>query len=453
MKDLTKGNEAKLIFNFALPMVLGNLFQQLYNVIDSIIVGRFLGDQALAAVGASFPIFYTLIAFVIGIGSGATIVISQYFGAKKMHEVKQAITTIYIFLVFASFVTMFVGIFYNEEIFRLLNVAEDVLPQSVEYFTIYMTGMIAFFGFNGTTSILRGLGDSRTPLRFLIFATITNIILDILFVVVFKWGIKAVAFATVLSQFIAFGRAIYYLQKQQHIISFDLRKWVFSTKIFRQNIKIGLPTAFQQSFVALGIMALIRIVNNFDSDVLAAFTAAGRIDSLAALPALNLASALSAFVGQNLGANKIDRIKKGVRASLFMAWSISFLVMVIAYLFSDNLMRLFTESENVIMHGKNYLVIVSSFYLIFSTMFILHGVLRGAGATLIPMFISLFSLWLIRIPLAVVFSKHFGVNGIWWAIPAGWSAGMLGSLIYYLSGKWKNKGIIKQPQQASESGT
>ncbi len=446
MRDLTKGNEAKLIFQFALPMVLGNLFQQLYNVIDSIIVGRFLGDEALAAVGASFPIFYTLIAFVIGIGSGATIVISQYFGAKKMHEVKQAITTIYIFLACASVVTMFIGILFGEDIFRLLNVGDDVLPQSVEYFTVYMTGMIAFFGFNGTTSILRGLGDSKTPLQFLIFATVLNIILDVLFVVVFQWGIKGVAFATVISQFVAFGRAIFYLQKKQHIISFNLKKWVFNSKIFKQNIKIGLPTAFQQSFVALGIMALIRIVNNFDSDVLAAFTAAGRIDSLAALPALNLASALSAFVGQNLGANKIDRIKKGVWASLFMAWSISFLVMVIAYLFSEDLMSLFSKSESVINHGKNYLIIVSSFYLIFSTMFIMHGVLRGAGATLIPMFISLFSLWLIRIPLAIVFSKHFGVNGIWWAIPAGWCFGMIGSLIYYLSGRWKNKGVVQYPQ-------
>ncbi len=442
MKDLTIGNEAKLIFNFALPMVLGNLFQQLYNVVDSIIVGRFLGDEALAAVGASFPIFYTLIAFVIGIGSGATIVISQYFGAKKMEKVKRAITTIFIFLIFASFITMFVGIFFSEKIFKLLNVGEDVLPQSIEYFTMYMTGMVAFFGFNGTSSILRGLGDSKTPLRFLIFATLLNIVLDILFVVVFKWGIKAVAMATVISQFVAFGRAIIYLQKKQHIISFNLRKWVFDSSIFKQNIRIGLPTAFQQTFVAFGIMALIRIVNNFDSDVLAAFTAAGRIDSLAALPALNLASALSAFVGQNLGANKIERIKKGLWASLFMAWSISFVVMAAAYLFAENLMMMFSKSPSVIEYGRNYLVIVSSFYMVFSTMFILHGVLRGAGATLIPMFISLMSLWIIRIPLAVIFSRHMGVNGIWWAIPAGWTAGMLGSLIYYLSGKWKNKGVI-----------
>jgi len=450
MKDLTVGNEAKLIFKFALPMVLGNLFQQLYNVVDSVIVGRFLGDDALAAVGASFPLFYALIAFVIGIGSGATIVISQYFGAKKMDKVKRAITTIFIFLFFASFVIMFLGIYFSDDIFRLLNVDEKVLPFSISYFRVYMIGMVAFFGFNGTTSVLRGLGDSKTPLKFLVFSTVLNIVLDILFVVVFKWGIKGVAFATVVAQFIAFGQAIYYLQKKKHIISFNFRKWVFDKSIFQQNIRIGLPTAFQQTFVAIGIMALIRIVNNFDYEVLTAFTAAGRIDSLAALPALNLASALSAFVGQNLGANKIERIRKGMRATLFMAWSISFVVMAAAYLFGDHLMRLFSENEVVIEHGKNYLVIVSSFYLVFSTMFILHGVLRGAGATLIPMFISLFSLWIIRIPLAVVFSKHFGVNGIWWAIPAGWTVGMVGSLIYYLSGKWKDKGVIKYPKDEEE---
>ncbi len=444
MKDLTVGNEAKLIFNFAVPMVLGNLFQQLYSVVDRIIVGRFIDDSALAAVGASFPIFYMLISFMIGIGSGATIVISQYFGAKETEKVRRTITTIFTFMFFASLLIMFIGIYFSREIFELLNVGEDVLPQSVEYFTIYMTGMIAFFGFNGTSSILRGLGDSRTPLRFLIFATILNIVLDILFVVVFGWGIRAAAFATVLSQFVAFGRAIYYLEKQKHIISFKLKHWVFDWELFKQSLRIGLPTGFQQTFVALGLMALIRIVNNFDSSVLAAYTAAGQIDSLAALPALNLASALSAFVGQNLGANKLERIKKGFRATLLMAWSISFIVMVSAYLFSHELMGLFSGSEDVIEHGSSYLVIVSSFYLVFSTMFIIHGVLRGAGATLIPMFITLMSLWIIRIPLAVLFSKMMGVEGIWWAIPAGWTAGMVGSLIYYLSGKWKGKGVIKK---------
>lgn len=425
-------------------MVLGNLFQQLYSVVDRIIVGRFISDEALAAIGASFPIFYMLISFVIGIGSGATIVISQYYGAKENEKVKRTISTVFIFLFVASLVIMFIGIYFSREIFELLNVGEDVLPHSIAYFRVYMTGMIAFFGFNGLSSILRGLGDSKTPLRFLIFATILNIILDILFVVVFGWGIEAAAWATVISQFAAFGGAIWYIERKQHIISFKIRQWVFDWELFKQSLRIGLPTGFQQTFVALGMMALIRIVNNFDSSVLAAYTAAGQIDALASLPALNLASALSAFVGQNLGANKTERIRKGLWATLYMSWSISFVVMVTAYFFGDHLMALFSSSDDVIHHGSNYLIIVSSFYLVFSTMFVLHGVLRGAGATLIPMFITLLSLWIIRIPLAVFFSEHFGVNGIWWSIPVGWAVGMIGSLIYYLSGKWKGKGVIKR---------
>ncbi len=444
MKDLTIGNEAKLIFNFALPMVLGNLFQQLYSVVDRIIVGRFISYEALAAIGASFPIFYMLISFVIGIGSGATIVISQYYGAKETEKVRRTISTVFIFLFFASLIIMFIGIYFSREIFEMLNVGEDVLPHSIAYFRVYMTGMIAFFGFNGLSSILRGLGDSKTPLRFLIFATILNIVLDILFVVVFGWGIEAAAWATVISQFAAFGGAIWYIERRQHIISFKIRQWVFDWELFKQSLRIGLPTGFQQTFVALGMMALIRIVNNFDSSVLAAYTAAGQIDALASLPALNLASALSAFVGQNLGANKTERIRKGLWATLYMSWSISFVVMLAAYLFGDHLMALFSSSEEVIRHGSNYLIIVSSFYLVFSTMFVLHGVLRGAGATLIPMYITLLSLWIIRIPLAVFFSEHFGVNGIWWSIPVGWAVGMIGSLIYYLSGKWKGKGVIKR---------
>lgn len=444
MKDLTVGNEAKLIFSFALPMVLGNLFQQLFSVVDRIIVGRFISDEALAAIGASFPIFYMLISFMIGIGSGATIVISQYYGAKETEKVTRTISTVFIFLFFASLVVMFIGIYFSREIFELLNVGEDVLPHSIAYFRVYMMGMIAFFGFNGISSILRGLGDSKTPLRFLIFATVLNIILDILFVVVFGWGIEAAAWATVISQFAAFGGAIWYIERRQHVISFKIKQWVFDWELFKQSLRIGLPTGFQQTFVALGMMALIRIVNNFDSSVLAAYTAAGQIDALASLPALNLASALSAFVGQNLGANKTERIRKGLWATLYMSWSISFVVMIIAYLFGDHLMALFSGSEDVIRHGSNYLIIVSSFYLVFSTMFVLHGVLRGAGATLIPMFITLLSLWIIRIPLAVFFSEHFGVNGIWWSIPAGWATGMIGSLIYYLSGKWKGKGVIKR---------
>ncbi|MBS2211463.1 MATE family efflux transporter [Carboxylicivirga mesophila] len=444
MKDLTIGNEAKLIFKFALPMVFGNLLQQLYHLVDSIIVGNYLGKEALAALGASSPIFYALIAFVIGIGSGATIIISQYFGAKNLDKVKRAIDTTYIFLFVASIIITSIGIFFSEEIFRLLHVEEKVIPLATEYFNVFMIGMIAFFGFSGTSSILRGLGDSMTPLYFMVIATFVNIALDIIFIVVFNWGISGVAYATVIAQAGAFISGAIYLNKKHQIISFNVFKFRFDKELFLQSIRIGLPTGFQQTFVALGIMALIRIVNNFDTDVLAAFSVASRIDALAAMPALNLASALSAFVGQNLGAQRVDRIKKGLRATLFMAWGMSLIVMLSVIFFGEHMMSAFTKDQSVIDHGANYLVIVSSFYMIFSTMFVMHGVLRGAGDTLIPMFITLFSLWVIRIPFALVLSKHFGVNGIWWAIPIGWSMGLIGSLFYYLSGRWKYKGVVRQ---------
>lgn len=448
MRDLTNGNEAKLIFKFAVPMVIGNVFLQLYNIVDNIIVGQFLGKEALAAVGASFPIFYTLIAFIIGIGSGATVVISQYFGARNYQMVKKAISTIYIFMFMAGIVLTIVGISFSHQIFLLLGLGTDVIPQAVEYFDIYMLGMIGFFGFNGTSSVLRGLGDSKTPMFLMGISTIVNIVLDLVFILIFKWGIAGAAWATIIAQGGAFVGAIFYLNRQEHLIHFSLDRLIFNKKVFWQSLRIGLPTGFQQTFVALGMMALIRIINNFDTTTLAAFTAASRIDALASMPSITLASALSAFVGQNLGAGQAERVKKGVQAALKMAWIISLSVMAIVFLFSEHLILLFNKDPDVVQQGREYLIIVSSFYIIFSSMFILHGVLRGAGATLIPMFITLISLWLIRIPFAWFLSSKFGVKGIWWSIPSGWILGLIISWIYYKSGRWKKRVRIQKEEEA-----
>jgi len=447
MKDLTHGPEGRLIFRFAVPLVIGNLFQQLYNVVDSIIVGKVLGDQALAAVGASFPIFYTLIAFVIGIGSGATVVISQYFGAKDYKQVKKAIGTIYIFVFFASIVLSLTGIIFSREIFTLLHVGEDVMPEAISYFTIYMSGLLIFFGFNSTASILRGMGDSKTPLIFFTISTITNIGFDLLFIMVFGWGIEGAAIATIVAQGGAFITAIIFLNRREHLIHFSWKSMNFDWKIFRQSTRIGLPTGFQQSFVALGMMAMIRIINDFETPVLAAYTAASRIDALAAMPAINFASALAAFVGQNIGAGRYDRIRKGLRTTLLMSWSICLVVLTAVIFFGEALMSLFSDSEEVIQYGRQYLIIISSFYPVFATMFTMHGTLRGAGDTLIPMFITLISLWVIRIPLAAILSNHIGPSGIWWAIPGGWTIGLIGTVSYYLSGRWKNKGVHDQEKK------
>ncbi|MFT3739778.1 MAG: MATE family efflux transporter [Breznakibacter sp.] len=443
MKDLTQGHEGKLILNFAWPLVFGNMLQQAYNIADSIIVGRFLGKEALAAVGASFPVIYTLIAFVIGIGSGATVVISQYFGARRFDEVKKATGTIFIFLFGASVVLTAFGILFSYQIFSFLNIEPHVMPLATQYFNIYMLGNVAFFGFNGIASVLRGMGDSLTPLWFMVIAAITNVALDLLFVVVFGWGIKGVAWATVIAHMVPFVLGAVFLTRRHQLISFRLSDLKFDKYMFRQSLKIGLPTGFQQTFVALGLTALVRVVSNFDTTVLAAYTIAGRIDSLAGMPAMNLSSALSAFVGQNHGANKTDRIKKGYRATMAMAWTISIAVMMVVYVWGDKIIGIFNTDPQVIEHGTNYLTIVSSFYVVYSTMFVIHGVLRGAGDTLVPMFFSLVSLWLVRIPFAIALSHKFGVNGIWWAIPIGWVIGYLLTQIYFLTGRWKRNRVVE----------
>ena len=442
MKDLTKGKESSLILKFALPMLFGNVFQQLYNVVDSIIVGNFIGKEALAAVGASFPLIFAFLSLIIGIASGSTIVISQYFGAKEIEKVKRTIDTLFIFLFFASIVISIVGIIFSENIFRFLKLPEEVIPQAKIYFNIFIGGVIVSFGFNGTSAILRGLGDSKTPLYFLIVSTFANIAFDLLFVLVFKWGIAGVAIASVLAQGGAFLTAVIYLNRKHEIIQFSLTNLIFDKTIFKKSLRIGLPTGIQQTFVAIGMTALIGIVNRFGTNVIAAYSVVMRIGSLATLPAMNFAQALSTFVGQNIGARKMERVNTGLIATLKMSSLVSLGVSAFVLLGATFLMNLFTNDPEVIRIGKEYLLIVGGFYVVFSAMFIISGVMRGAGDTLIPMFLSLISLWIIRIPGAWILSDHFGEIGIWWSMPIGWIVGLILSFAYYLTGNWKKKAII-----------
>jgi putative MATE family efflux protein len=443
MKDLTQGKPSRLILQFATPMLIGNAFQQLYNVVDSIIVGNFLGKQALAAVGASFPLLFMLISFVIGIATGSTIIISQYFGAKDIKSVRRAIDTLWIFLFFASLAITILGIVFSEKIFRLIQLPEDVIPQAVLYFNVYMGGIVLFFGFSATSAILRGLGDSKTPLYFLVIATIANIFLDLLFIVVFKWGIAGAAIATIVSQGGAFVTAVFYLNRTHDVFNLSWRKIVFDRFIFKKSLKIGLPSGFQSTFVSLGMLALFRIVNDFGTDTVAAYSVALRIDSLASLAAMNFGAALSTYVGQNLGAKKPERVFAGLMATLKLSSIVSLAVTLVVILFRHQLIGMFTSEPEVIRIGAEYLLIVCSFYVVFSAMFVIGGLLRGAGATLIPMFITLFALWVIRIPASWWLSRELGAAGIWWAIPLGWAIGAGFSWIYYLTGSWRKKVVVE----------
>jgi putative MATE family efflux protein len=337
-----------------------------------------------------------------------------------------------------------------------MKLPEELMPTATAYFTIYASGLVVFFGYNGVAAILRGLGDSITPLYFLLLSTFLNIGLDLLFIVKLGWGIEGAAYATIISQGIAFLVAVFYLNKNHELIKFNLREFAFDWEIFKQSIRIGLPTGLQHTFVALGMMALMGIVNGFGTDVVAGYTAAGRLDSLAVIPSMVFAQALATFVGQNIGAGKLDRIKKGLTRTMLMSSATALCISVLIILFKYPLMKLFTHDQGVVNIGGDYLTIVTSFYLLFTWMFIYGGVMRGAGDTLVPMFLTLISLWIVRIPAALLLSREtvefFGLTlrgagmgeaGIWWSIPTGWGIGLILSYLYYRTGRWKTKSVVK----------
>ncbi|WP_042439880.1 MATE family efflux transporter [Clostridium amazonitimonense] len=439
MKDMTKGSEAKLIFNFALPMFIGNIFQQLYNTVDSVIVGRALGKEALGAVGASNPIMFLLISLIIGVAMGSSILISQYFGARDMDKVKKTIDTAYIFLFIASIAVTIVGVIFSGPILRFMKTPDSIIHQAKSYLNVIFIGIIAMFGYNSISAILRGLGDSKTPLIFLIISTVINIVLDIVFVLVFNWGVAGAAWATVIAQTCSFIFGIHHLNKTHDVFKFNVRDMKFDNRIFKESIRIGLPSGVQQMLFSFGMIAMQTMVNKFGADTVAAFTAASRVDTFASMPIMNFGAAISTFVAQNIGAGKMERVKKGYRSTLVMSTVICLIVTIAMQLWGTNLVRLFNKDPRVIVIGTEYLRIISIFYVVISAMFITNGVLRGAGDTIFPMINSILSLWLIRIPIAYTLSPRLGSKGIWWSIPIAWSFGLVLTYSYYRLGRWKKK--------------
>jgi putative MATE family efflux protein len=451
MRDLTQGSEAKVIINFAVPMLIGNVFQQLYTTVDSVIVGRGVGKEALAAVGASFPILFLMISLVMGITMGGSIVLSQYFGARDFNKLRKTIHTTLISLAIAALIVTVAGLLSAGAILRAVRTPEEVFPLAREYLQVMFAGMIFLFGYNTVSAILRGLGDSKNPLYFLIIATVVNIILDLIFVLVLGWGVAGAAWATVIAQGVSFGIGIIYMQRSSHEhLHFSLKTMRFDREIFRAVLRIGLPSGIQQSLVSLGFVALNRIVNPFGTDVMAGYTAASRLDSFASMPAMNLSMAMSTFVGQNLGAGKAERVRKGYLSTLLISAGISTCMTLVMIWFKRQLIGLFATDPAVLEIGADYLVVVSSFYLLFSSMFITGGVLRGAGDTIAQMFITIVALWVVRIPASALLSSLLGSNGIWWGIPAGWLVGFTANFLYYLGGRWKRKVVARPVMVASE---
>lgn len=436
MKDMTEGSITKNIVYFTIPMLLGNFFQQFYNIADSIIVGRFIGKEALGAVGIAFPVMFLIIALIMGATMGSMILIAQFYGSKNMDKLRKTVDTTYIFLFIMAIVSTAAGLIFTDTILDLLKTPEGIYEGARIYIKIMFAGMLPLFGYNGLSALMRGVGDSKTPLYLLIIATVLNVFLDILFVAKFNWGIAGASWATVISQGFSFVVGLIILHNKNSILKVKfLMK--FDNELFFKSIKIGIPSGIQQMAVAAGFMALTRIVNDFGTNAIAAFTAAGRIDAFAMMPAMNFSMALSTFTGQNIGAGKIDRVKKGLHSTVILSSVVCLFITALLVLFGKYLVAFFNTDPDVIKIGNEYLVIVSMFYLAFSLMFMYNGLLRGAGDTVIPMIITIFALWAIRIPVSFFLSGKMGTAGIWWGIPIAWCIGALFSFIYYHTGRWK----------------
>lgn len=441
--DLTHGPVWKVIIRFALPLLIGNLLQQFYNITDSIIVGQFLGKEALAAVSASFFIYYFIISLVIGIGSGTSVVVSQFFGAQQYDKVQRTFSSFFIFMLVAGVVLSIAGIIFAEPVFRLTNTPEEVIPDAVAYFRIYVGGTFLFVTFNSIISILRGVGESMRPMIFILITTVLNIVFDLLFIVGFGWGIEGAARATVIAQGIGMCIALGYVNNTHPLLSIKKQDMLFDGRLFMESLKIGLPTSIQQCAIAIGLIALLGIVNSFGTNTLTAYGAAGKIDTIITQAVLTLSGALAAFCGQNIGAKRLDRVKQGVRFTMLVNILFGLLTFCVVYLFGEEMMLAFTKDPDVIAIGKEYLLIVGGFFIVHGALNVYNGALRGAGDTLFPMLTSLICLWLIRIPLAYHLSLWLGRSGIWWAIGISIGIGLIITYIYYKIGFWKRRCVTK----------
>ena len=448
MIDFTNGKPWKLLLQFSIPMLISNVLTQLYHVADFYIVGNFVGSEALASVGSSMPILFALVSFIIGITMGCTVIVSQYFGAKDFVKVKRSIDTVIIFIIVAALMVMIVGLIFCDPLLRLVKTPDDVFEGAQIFMQINLIGLLPLFGINCLSAILRGVGDSKTPLYSMLISSGINIILLLAFVPGMEWGIAGAAWATILAQTITVAGMILWLNHKHSFIKITFHRLAFDMAIFRDSVRIGLPNGVQQALVAVGMMALLGIVNKFtieNSNVLVAYSIVNRIDALAMTPAMTFSIAIAAFVGQNTGANKLYRISSGLKATMFMSAILTIAISAVVMIFAHPVMKMFSTEINpeVISIGSRYLMIVCPFCIVFSIMFIYTGVMRGAGDTLVPMFITLLSLWVVRIPVASFFSEIMGYTGIWWSIPVAWTVGAICAYFYYRSGRWKNKGVVK----------
>jgi putative MATE family efflux protein len=441
---MTAGSPAKLIIGFAIPMLIGNIFQQIYNVVDTLIVGRYLGEEALAGVGSTGTLTGFLLAFVIGLCNGAGLVVAQCFGCHDNNKMKKAVISLIWVAGVMTVVVAVVGIVGAQVFLRILSVPENVLGYSVTYLKIIYTFVLGNIAYNGAASILRSTGDSKTPLYSLICSSLLNVVLDIFFIVVCNLGVSGVAYATVISQHLSAVICIAYLFAKRKTIGLDNLGFRSDKASSILIIKTGFPSAFQSCMISLGGMSVQRLINSYGASVMAAYVAANRIDSVAIQVIVSIGTALSVFTGQNMGNNDFKRIHEGLRKTLGMMMVASISIAIIVLVFRFKLMGLFLDSEassEAVEIGATYLSIIGIAYVIAGIMQSYQNVIRGSGDVNTCMVAGLTELSG-RIVFAYLLSSIIGVTGIWIATPLSWSCGCVIPVVRYYSGKWKGKRLV-----------
>lgn len=440
-RDLTEGNILRHLLYFSAPLLIGNIFQNLYSAIDSFWVGHYVGKEALGAVSLVFPIMFFLVSVVFGAVGGSTILVAQYYGAKDMDNLEKTINTSFLFTMVSSIIISVLGILSTRPLLVLLNTPKDILPLAQQFLLISFAGLFFSFGYNLLNAILRGIGDTINPLKFLIISTVINILLDPPLIIGFGplpgLGIRGAAWATVISQALAFFFILYYLNKKEHFLSIKFSSLKIHPLILRQMLRLGIPMGIQSVAVSLGMLFLTALINLFGANVVAGFGAASRISAFATLPAMSLSMGISTLTGQNVGAKKLERIKEVIFWGAAVASLIALIMTLAIQLSAGYLVRLFTSDPAVVEVGESFLRIESLGYLFFMLMFAFNGVLQGAGRTLSTMFVSLGSLWVIRLPLAYFLAITLGwqEEGIWFSVPLSYLAGFILSYVFYRTSK------------------
>lgn len=436
-KDLTVGKPESVLWKFCLPLFASIIFQQLYNIADSLVAGKFIGENALAAVGNSYEITLIFIAFAFGCNIGCSVIVSQFFGAKDYKNMKTSVYTAMISTAVLCAVLMLFGVLFCGNLLKLIKTPSAILNDSKLYLDIYIYGLPFMFFYNMATGIFSALGDSKTPFIFLAVSSVTNIFIDIIFVKAFNMGIAGVAWATFICQGISAVLAVIVVFIRLSKIKVQQRCPVFSFIILVKLLKIAIPSILQQSFISIGNIIIQSLINEFGAGTIAGYSAAVKLNNLVITSFTTLANGISNFTAQNLGAGKSERIRDGFKAGLKMVWIISIPLVLLYFFAGKQLLYLFLDNPtNTAIHtGIMFLCILSPFYFVVSTKLVADGILRGAGL-MSRFMITTFTDLILRVVLAIILSKQFGSTGIWCAWPIGWSIATTLSVIFYKKAKF-----------------